>query len=47
MFNSPVYEEISLSTWLAANPPSMVADNLGLSLSEVEKLPKAGLGIIG
>ena len=47
MFNSPVYEEISLSTWLAANPPSMVADNLGLSLSEVEKLPKRALGIIG
>jgi oxalate decarboxylase len=47
MFNSPVYEEISLSTWLAANPPSMVADNLGLSLSEVEKLPRTTLGIIG
>jgi oxalate decarboxylase len=46
MFNSPVYEEISLSTWLAANPPSMVADNLGLSLSEVEKLPRRALGII-
>jgi oxalate decarboxylase len=47
MFNSPVYEEISLSTWLAANPPSMVADNLGLSPAEVEKLPKRALGIIG
>ena len=47
MFNSPVYEEISLSQWLAANPPSMIADNLGLSVSEVEKLPKRSQGIIG
>jgi oxalate decarboxylase len=47
MFNSPVFEEISLTGWLAANPPSMIADNLGLSLSEVEKLPKRALGIIG
>ena len=27
LFNSPVYEEISISSWLAANPPSMIADN--------------------
>jgi oxalate decarboxylase len=47
MFNSPVYEEISLSTWLAGNPPSMIADNFGISKSAVEKMPKSTFGIIG
>lgn len=46
MFNSPVYEEISISTWLAGNPPSMIADNFGLSKSAVAQLPKHTLGII-
>jgi oxalate decarboxylase len=47
MFNHPVYEEISISTWLAANPPSMVADNFGLSTEQIAGLPKAPFGIIG
>jgi len=40
MFNNPNYEEISISSWLAANPVSMLADNLGLSKSAIAKLPK-------
>ena len=46
LFNSPVYEEISISTWLAANPPSMIADNFGLTKAQVAELPKGALGII-
>lgn len=46
LFNSPVYEEISISSWLAANPPSMIADNFGLSQTQVAQLPKGALGII-
>lgn len=46
VFNSPDYQEISLSTWLASNPPRLLADNLGLDISVVEKLPDAGRFII-
>jgi len=46
LFNSPVYQEISISEWLAANPPSMIADNFGLSQTQVAQLPKGALGII-
>jgi oxalate decarboxylase/phosphoglucose isomerase-like protein (cupin superfamily) len=31
IFNNPVYEEINLSTWLAANPASIVEANFGLT----------------
>jgi oxalate decarboxylase len=47
LFNSGAYQEISLSTWLAGNPPSMIADNFGLTKEQVEMLPKSHLGIIG
>ncbi|HKS80169.1 MAG TPA: cupin domain-containing protein [Candidatus Acidoferrales bacterium] len=47
VFNSPVYEEISISGWLAANPPSMLADNFKLTSDQVARLPKASQGIIG
>jgi oxalate decarboxylase len=46
LFNSPVFEEISISKWLAGNPGSLVADNFGLSKEEVGRLPKKALGII-
>jgi oxalate decarboxylase len=47
VFNSPVYEEISISGWLAANPASMIADNFKLTPEQVAKLPRAALGILG
>lgn len=47
VFNSPVYEEISISGWLAANPPSMLADNFKLTPDQVARLPKAAQGILG
>ena len=39
-FNSGDYQEISLSTWLAANPDAVVADNFKVDDSLVAKLPK-------
>src|ERR1700730_4743999 len=46
LFNSPVFEEISISRWLSANPASLVADNFGISPAEVARLPKQALGFI-
>jgi hypothetical protein len=41
-----VFEEISISKWLAANPASLIADNFGISNAEVARLPKKVLGFI-
>jgi len=46
LFNSPVFEEISISKWLAGNPASLIADNFGISREEISRLPKKALGII-
>jgi len=46
LFNSPVFEEISISKWLAGNPASLIADNLGIPRDEVNRLPRKALGII-
>jgi oxalate decarboxylase len=46
-FNSPDYQEISISTWLASNPPQLLAANFGLDLGDIQKLPHAGRFIIG
>jgi oxalate decarboxylase len=46
LFNSPVFEEISISKWLSANPASLIADNFGISNAEVARLPKKVLGFI-
>ena len=35
-FNSPDYQEISLSTWLAANPAALLETNFGVDLATVE-----------
>ncbi|MBE2256944.1 MAG: cupin domain-containing protein [Ignavibacteria bacterium] len=40
VFNSGVYEEISLTSWLSSNPESLVAGNLNLPSDIVKKLPK-------
>jgi oxalate decarboxylase len=45
LFNSPTFEEISISNWLAGNPASLIADNFGIPKSEVAKMPKKALGI--
>lgn len=46
LFNSPVFEEISISKWLAGNPASLIADNFQLTREQVDRLPKHGLGIL-
>jgi len=46
LFNSPTFEEISISKWLAGNPASLIADNFGIAKDEVGRLPKKALGIL-
>jgi oxalate decarboxylase len=46
VLNSGTYQEISISSWLAANPPSMIGDNFGWSKEQVDRLPKGALGIL-
>jgi hypothetical protein len=43
---APTYEEILLTSWLAANPAQLVADPFGLTLDQVNKFPKDSDGII-
>jgi oxalate decarboxylase len=46
LFNSPVYQEISLSSWLGANPAMLLEDNFSLSAGVVSKLPMRTGGIL-
>jgi len=46
LFNSPTFEEISISKWLAGNPASLIADNFEIPREEVKRLPKKALGIL-
>ena len=39
-FNTGDYQEISLSTWLAANPEAVLADNFQVPDSIAAKFPK-------
>jgi oxalate decarboxylase len=45
MFNTPNFQEISITSWLSSNPPGMLVDNLGLSRSVVDKMPKEAMPI--
>ena len=45
LFNSPEYQEINMSTWLAANPDGFISDNFGISKELVDKLPREAIGI--
>ncbi len=47
LFNSGVYEEISLASWLGGNPSSILEDNFGLPKSLVDRLPRKERGILG
>jgi oxalate decarboxylase len=40
LFNNPLYTEISLSQWLAANPPALLADNFGLTEQMIDNCPR-------
>ena len=45
-FNSPDYQEISLSTWLASNPARLLEANFGVDAALVEKLPDHSLAFL-
>jgi len=45
LFNSPEYQEINMSTWLAANPDGFISDNFGIGKELVDKLPREAIGI--
>uniref|UniRef100_UPI00131EA161 cupin domain-containing protein n=1 Tax=Pedobacter sp. L105 TaxID=1641871 RepID=UPI00131EA161 len=45
LFNSPVYQEITLNDWFNSNPTQLVADHFKLSLPETTKLEKYKTGI--
>jgi oxalate decarboxylase len=47
LFNSPVFEEISLANWLGGNPVSLLETNFGIPKDLISKLPKKETGIIG
>ncbi|MBV8408339.1 MAG: cupin domain-containing protein [Alphaproteobacteria bacterium] len=46
-FNSPDYQEISLSTWLAANPVQLLETNFGVDPAMIERMPDHRLAFIG
>jgi oxalate decarboxylase len=46
LFNSGVYEEISLANWLGGNPTSLLQTNFGIPKEMVDRLPKKETGII-
>jgi oxalate decarboxylase len=45
LFNSGVYEEISLANWLGGNPVSLLETNFGIPRSLIDQLPKRETGI--
>jgi len=47
LFNSGVYQEISLSAWLGANPASFLAANFGIPQEWIDRLPRKPAGISG
>jgi oxalate decarboxylase len=47
LFNSGVYEAISLANWLGGNPVSLLETNLGISKGLIDQLPKRETGILG
>ena len=46
MFKAPVYQDVSLNNWIAALPPDLVKQHLGLSDETLAALPKDDLGIV-
>jgi oxalate decarboxylase len=45
LFNSPIYQELSLNDWLNSNPPQLVADHFGMTLDQAAALLNRKVGI--
>lgn len=45
LFNSPVYQELSLNDWLNSNPPQLIADHFGMSIEQAATLINHQKGI--
>jgi oxalate decarboxylase len=45
LLKAPVYEEINISGWLAANPMGIITDNFGIMQEVADKLPKKSVVI--
>ena len=46
MFRAPTYADISLNNWLAAIPPELVEQHLGLGRDVLAAIPSANNGIV-
>ena len=46
MFKAPVYQDVSLNNWLAALPPELVKQHLGLDNATLAAIPKDNLGLV-
>jgi oxalate decarboxylase len=46
LFNSSMYQEISLANWLGGNPDSVLSSNFGISREMLQRLPKKEAGIL-
>ena len=46
LWNSPVFEVISLASWLGGNPVSLLETNFGIPKSLIDQLPKRDGGIL-
>ena len=46
MFKAPVYQDVSLNNWIAALPPELVKQHLGLSDETLAAIPKGNLGVV-
>jgi len=45
--NSPIFEDISLSNWLALTPPALVQAHLGFDMATIALLPKTKPIVVG
>ncbi len=45
LFNSPIYQELSLNDWLNSNPPQLVADHFGMTPDQASSLVNHRQGI--
>jgi oxalate decarboxylase len=45
LFNSPVYQEFTLTHWLSSNPPQLVSDHFGMTFDQAASLIRHSRGI--